>query len=149
MTPLLQQTREALVRISKQDIPKEKAADWAHLSEESYYEHRAEYLSEVATAALTALDTYEALSEYDKAIHDLAKYLPDGWVAQLADGETFIFPGSEYDATPTLSVDEGIPFWLSNGSEDEIVGLKIPAHPEYQNSLRRIQAGRVVPQGEV
>lgn len=78
------------------------------------------------------------MTPYDTAIHALAPYLPDGWVAQ--DG---------YDGIVNLfkmkpGMDEWC--WSCVDSENEFLlsPLNIPACPDWRTSLRRIQGGKVV-----
>ncbi len=106
MTPLLQQAREAL-RLA---MP-----------------HHQGFHSKVGSAiaeALSSLDAHEAMSEYDKAIHDLAKYLPDGdylWAAGC--------------------------LWRG-GREGHVVAHRVPEPNPNESSWRKVFAGRVVPQEE-
>ncbi len=125
MTPLLQQAREAL-----------QALIDSHAKEANFHEILA------ARKALTSLDAYEAMSEYDKAVEALAPYLPDGWYAQDEDGSL-----RTYSDKPRM-INGG---WLDRafGGTDAIgtAHLSVPTCPDWRTSLREIRAGRVVPQG--
>ncbi len=129
MTPLLQQAREALQSVRLADNVSSILLPGAR---------------KAVMESLTALDTYEALSDYDKAIHDLAKYLPDGWVAQDA--------ALAFTTFFTMRPGRGEFAWDSVSHETEKLvdsPLIIPECDDWRKSLRRIKSGRVLPQGEV
>lgn len=72
-------------------------------------------------------------SQIDRAVEALAPYLVDGWIAQDEDGDSHFFE-SEPWAEPLL--------WES--ADDEI-SLTLPKFGQWEDSLRRIQGGKVVP----
>ncbi len=141
MTPLLQQARGALAAFAN---PKfcETLSGNVQGDKSPIYERNGAVLKlgdfNRAAAALAALDAYEALSDYDKAIEALAPYLPDGFVAQDEDGEICLFKeGEPHIHEKTV--------WI--GGFAECIPLNVRC-PDWRTSLRRIQGGRVVPQGE-
>jgi len=83
--------------------------------------------------ALEALRAYDSLSEYDKAVEALAPYLPDGWVAQDADGRF-----DHYKEKPYFDV--GSPYWRPKmGRKAESTCLALPTHEtHWLDSLRCI-----------
>ncbi len=96
-------------------------------------------------ARLNQIVVEESLSEYDKALRDLEKYLPDGFVAQDESGWIYFHSAKPYrDATGH----EG--FWASESDIQFTIneGFRIPKCEEWPTSCREIRAGRVVPQGE-
>lgn len=133
MTPeLLKQAREALEECKNalshgfdgrtgQPVFKSVAAMLAHIS---------------ASTAAVALDAHASLSDYDKAIHALAPYLPDGWVAQDEDGYM-----SHNSVTPS-PCQHGGGDWKTparvNAVSYRLSCLRIPRCPDWRSSLRRI-----------
>ncbi len=94
---------------------------------------------------LAALDSYEALRPYDKAIEALAPYLPlwVGWVAihDQAHVQGLVL----FDKKPELS--KMGPWWNAarRAEISEVSPLCLPLI-EWRESLRQIKLGRVVPQ---
>lgn len=87
---------------------------------------------EDAAAALTAFDS---LSEYDKAIHALAPYLPDGWVAKDGHKQFVLFGEKPTDRQKSL-------LFHTKTALGEFYGLslrlKVPDHSDWRKSLRHI-----------
>lgn len=84
--------------------------------------------------ALSALDAHAALSDYDKAVHALKDYLPEGWVAQDESGWIYL-----HRSEPHLV--NGGDIWVSSASYDERTLndiYRIPKHEDWRASLRRI-----------
>ncbi len=129
MTPLLQQARGALTLA----MP-----------------HHQGFHSNVGAAiaeALTALDAYEALSDYDKAIEALAPYLEDGWYAQEYDGSIW-WHFNKPEVVNRMSFERPKDEWLAEGQTELVEHIKFPRKDEWRDARFQIKAGRVVPQGE-
>ena len=95
---------------------------------------------EEARNVIAAIDAYDRLSDYDKAVEALAPYLPDGWVAQTRTGG-FIWTNEK----PEIEKD----YWMMGSptrhSFEPFGLMQIPRCPDWRASLRRIQSGRVLP----
>lgn len=101
---------------------------------------------ESASAALTAFVTaFDALSEYDKAIHAIAPYLPEGWVCQsegVTGGVHHFWSDRKPEPLGTLgSGSKWSPDWAH--PQYGAVHLWVPMHnfprcPDWRKSLRRI-----------
>lgn len=82
---------------------------------------------------------------YDEAVADLAKYLPDGWVAQDSRGETSSF-GTGYE--PEIAKGRFRVKALGGWGFGRTIVLRVPCATDWRTSLRRIVSGRVVNGGE-
>ncbi len=141
MTPLLQQAREALAPFAAQFVS-ETGACHSELTDAKNCGRCSKILA--ARSVIASLDSYEAMSPYDKAVEALAPYLPDGFVAQDKDDSTAL---GWFEDEPDSSLYEG---WMPTelGGYSEIDAKNLPRCPDWRTSLREIRAGRVVPQGE-
>ncbi len=132
MTPLLQQAREAL----------------DFLLEDGHSPETYVAAIERCREALSALDAYEALSEYDKAVEALAPHIDPEFKWATCDqyGAVHLFVGE-----PKIGYgDMGTDAWRSDkgGLGFLVTDIMRQKHTDWRTSLREIRAGRVVPQGE-
>lgn len=79
------------------------------------------------------------LDPYDQAISDLAKYLPDGWVAQDRNGRSDVYPSKP------LMFEHSNDWGPGNPSVHTWnMPVTLPKATDWRASLRRIIGGRVV-----
>lgn len=130
MTPeLLKQAREALWGVAQE----------LHHIDAGPVKELGGVIAKVEDAA-TALTAFDSISEYDKAIHALATYLPDGWVAQDADGGIHWTLWQTEPISP-VHKDHSVGWWLMHGEEPDdyrALHLETPACQDWRDSLRRI-----------
>lgn len=92
---------------------------------------------EAKGACMSDQAAFDSLSDYDKAIHALAPYLPDGWVAFRSEDMEFNY----FEREPFLQEQEASwrPHWRSGNPQelfDEWI-FKVPKI-DWRESLRRI-----------
>ncbi len=136
MTPLLQQAREAMAKAQR--VLADRQAGGRMLTTRT----EAGEIYEVCQRVANALDAYDAMSDYDKAVEALAPYLPDGFVAQDADGQIVW-----YADEPERGWEGNDSMWFTQtqGGETKYFVAVDPIE-NWRASLHEIRAGRVVPQ---
>ncbi len=95
--------------------------------------------SVTTTEALTILAP-DTRTEYDRAIDDLAKYLPDGWVCQGFRGVTYFSETRPICEDDVVGVEHNGRWRRMDEAE-----ITVPIFEDWKKSIRRIKSGKVVP----